>query len=127
MSVSDIFETMEYGPAPESAAEALAWLVDQGSRFGHFIDGAFTDPRDSFESRNPANGDVLATLSQASQADVDAAVMAAQKAQPKWAGLGGHGRAKFSMRWHGCCKNTVGCLPCLKRWTTANPSAKPRH
>ena len=30
MSVADIFDTMDYGTAPESAAEALAWLVDQG-------------------------------------------------------------------------------------------------
>ncbi len=46
MSVADIFETMEYGTAPEAAAEALAWLVDQGDRFGHFIDGAFTKAGD---------------------------------------------------------------------------------
>ena len=42
MTVNEIFETMDYGTAPESAAEALAWLVDQGDRFGHFIDGTFT-------------------------------------------------------------------------------------
>ena len=74
MTVKQIFDSMEYGPAPESAGEALAWLVDQGDRFGHFIDGAFTEPGDGFESRNPATGEVLATLSQADQADVDAAV-----------------------------------------------------
>ena len=95
MSVSEIYETMDYGSAPESAGDAFAWLVDQGSRFGHFIDGAFTEPRDDFESRNPANGDVLANLTQASQEEVDAAVAAARKAQPKWAKLGGHGRARF--------------------------------
>ena len=95
MSVADIFETMDYGVAPENAAEALAWLVDQGDRFGHFIDGVFTDPVDSFESKNPATGNVLATLSQARQADVDAAVKAARKAQSGWAKLGGHGRAKY--------------------------------
>ncbi|MGC1505917.1 MAG: aldehyde dehydrogenase family protein [Sulfitobacter sp.] len=95
MSVSEIFETMGYGVAPESAAEALAWLVDQGDRFGHFIDGAFTAPGDGFDSRNPATGEVLATLSQATQADVDAAVKAARKAQNGWANLGGHGRAKY--------------------------------
>ncbi|MCX7557961.1 aldehyde dehydrogenase family protein [Sulfitobacter sp. F26204] len=95
MSVADIFETMDYGPAPENAADALAWLVDQGDRFGHFIDGAFTDPADSFESKNPATGNVLASLSQATQADVDAAVKAARKAQGGWAALGGHGRAKY--------------------------------
>ncbi|MEX0286650.1 MAG: aldehyde dehydrogenase family protein [Paracoccaceae bacterium] len=94
MTVKEIFDTMDYGPAPESAADALAWLVDQGDRFGHFIDGAFTAPGDGFESRNPATGEVLATLSQATQADVDAAVAAARRAQDKWVGLGGPGRAR---------------------------------
>ncbi|MCF3592603.1 aldehyde dehydrogenase family protein [Rhodobacteraceae bacterium LMO-12] len=94
MSVKEIFESMEYGPAPEGAAEAFAWLVDQGSRFGHFIDGGFSEPDEGFLSKNPANGETLATLTQATQADVDAAVAAARKAQGKWARLGGHGRAK---------------------------------
>ncbi|EEX09292.1 aldehyde dehydrogenase family protein [Ruegeria lacuscaerulensis ITI-1157] len=95
MTVKEIFETMEYGPAPESAAEALAWLVDQGDKFGHFIDGAFTKPGQAFESRNPATGEVLATLTQATQADVDAAVAAARKAQPKWEKQGGPARARY--------------------------------
>ncbi|WP_170562209.1 aldehyde dehydrogenase family protein [Ruegeria atlantica] len=95
MTVKEIFETMDYGPAPESAAEALAWLVDQGDKFGHYIDGAFTKPGKGFESRNPATGEVLAKLTQAKQADVDAAVTAARKAQPKWAKLGGAGRARY--------------------------------
>ncbi len=95
MTVKEIFDTMDYGPAPESAADALAWLVDQGAAFGHFINGSFTAATDSFESKNPANGEVLATLSQASQTDVDAAVKAARAAQGKWAGLPGHKRARF--------------------------------
>ena len=94
MSVKEIFESMEYGPAPESAAEALTWLVDQGDRFGHFIDGAFTAPGETFESRNPATGEVLASLTQATQADVDAAVSAARAAQGKWERLGGPARAR---------------------------------
>lgn len=94
MTVKDIFDTMEYGPAPEDAAEAFAWLVDQGDRFGHFIDGAFTAPGNGFLSKNPATNETLATLTQATQADVDAAVAAALKAQAKWEKLGGHGRAQ---------------------------------
>lgn len=94
MGVKEIFESMEYGPAPESAADALAWLVDQGDRFGHFINGDWTEVGETFESRNPATGEVLAHLTQGTQADVDAAVAAARKAQPKWAKLGGHGRAR---------------------------------
>ncbi|PYG29143.1 aldehyde dehydrogenase family protein [Pelagimonas varians] len=95
MTVKDIFESMDYGPAPESAGDALAWIVDQGSKFGHFIDGSFTAPGEGFESRNPATGEVLATLTQASQSDVDTAVEAARKAQPAWAKLGGAGRARY--------------------------------
>ncbi|MEL7127178.1 MAG: aldehyde dehydrogenase family protein [Pseudomonadota bacterium] len=94
MTVKDIFETMDYGTAPEAAGDALAWIVDQGARFGHFIDGAWTEPSDGFDSKNPATGEVLATLSQATQADVDAAVKAARAAQPKWAKAGGHARAR---------------------------------
>ncbi|WP_298915499.1 aldehyde dehydrogenase family protein [uncultured Roseobacter sp.] len=95
MTVSEIFETMEYGVAPESTEDALAWLKDQENRFGHFIDGTFTEPGEGFDSRNPANGETLATLTQGTQADVDAAVKAARRAHPKWEGLGGHGRARY--------------------------------
>ncbi|MCV2894816.1 aldehyde dehydrogenase family protein [Lentibacter sp. XHP0401] len=94
MTVKEIFESMDYGEAPESAAEAFAWITDNGARFGHFIDGAFTEAGEGFLSRNPANGETLATLTQASVADVDMAVTAARKAQPKWEKLGGHGRAR---------------------------------
>ncbi|MDU8910142.1 aldehyde dehydrogenase family protein [Aestuariicoccus sp. MJ-SS9] len=94
MGVKEIFETMDYGPAPEASGDALAWLVDQGARFGHFIDGAFTGPGDGFDSRNPATSEVLASVTQATQADVDAAVAAARRAQGPWERLGGKGRAR---------------------------------
>ncbi|GGF69017.1 aldehyde dehydrogenase (NAD+) [Mameliella alba] len=95
MNIKEIFESMDYGPAPESAGDALAWIVDQGSRFGHFINGAFTEAGEGFDSRNPATGEVLATLTQATQDDVDAAVAAARAAQPEWEALGGPGRARY--------------------------------
>ena len=94
MTVKTIFETMDYGTAPESPAEALGWLAEKGRRFGHFIGGAFTDPSPDFESRNPASGTVLAHLSTATQADVDRAVKSARHAQPVWEAQGGHARAK---------------------------------
>jgi len=94
MNVRDIFETMDYGPAPEAAGEASAWLDAHGRRFGQFIGGAFTKPGETFESRNPATGLVLAEVSQASETDVDAAVRAARKAQKGWAKAGGHARAR---------------------------------
>lgn len=94
MSVREEYDSMAYGDAPESAAEALAWLVDQGDRFGQFINGTFGAPRAGFDAVNPANGEVLATLSAATQEDLDSAVSAAGKAQRKWAGMGGAGRAR---------------------------------
>ena len=94
MNVSDILNTMDYGPAPEDAADAQGWLAGHKNKFGHFIGGQFTKPAKGFQTRNPANGETLATLSQAKAKDVNAAVAAARIAQPKWAGLSGHQRAK---------------------------------
>ena len=93
--VREIFDTMEYGPAPESNAEVLAWIAGHGGRFGHWIDGAFTRPGEGFATRNPATGAALAEVTQGSAADLDLAVAAARRAQPKWARLGGHSRAKI--------------------------------
>ncbi|HGG64846.1 MAG TPA: aldehyde dehydrogenase family protein, partial [Rhodobacteraceae bacterium] len=94
MTVKDIFETMDYGPAPESTSEAMAWIAKHDGQFGQFIGGEFTPHHDGFESRNPATGDILALVTQASGDDVDAAVTAATKAQKKWARTSGHERAK---------------------------------
>lgn len=94
MNVSQIFESLDYGPAPESAAEAMAWLDRHGRRFGQFIGGSWTKPGKGFESRNPATGEVLAKIGQATAAEVDAAVAAARKAQRGWAAKPGHERAK---------------------------------
>ena len=90
MTVAEIFETMDYGPAPESSAEAMAWIDGHGGRFG-----LFTDPGSSFDTRNPATGKTLAQVTQATPEDVTAAVAAARKAQPGWEKLGGPGRARI--------------------------------
>ena len=93
--VTDVFHSMQYGNAPESAGTAHAWLDQHKRRFGLFIDGVFTKPsRTRFESRAPGSGEVLAELTEASQKEVDAAVSAATKAQQDWAALGGPGRAR---------------------------------
>ena len=94
MTIRDIFTEMSYGPAPESGAEALDWLAAHGNRFGHWIDGGFTKPGETFETKNPATGKVLAEVTQGSAKDLDAAIAAARRAQPKWARLSGHQRAR---------------------------------
>ncbi|MDF3606079.1 aldehyde dehydrogenase family protein [Paracoccus sp. DMF-8] len=93
-SVSGIMETMEYGPSVEDAGAVRAWLAARGD-FGHFIGGAFTAPVGPFAVIDPASGAVLAQVSQGSADDVARAVRAARKAQPKWAALSGHERARF--------------------------------
>ena len=94
MTIRDIFNEMSYGPAPESGAEAQDWLKAHGSRFGHWIDGGFTKPGETFETKNPATAKVLAEVTQGSAKDLDAAIAAARRAQPKWARLSGHQRAR---------------------------------
>ena len=95
MTVKEIFEAMSYGPAPESAAEAQAWLAKHARTFGNFINGAFTAPGETFATNNPATGEALAQVTQSTPSDIDAAVTAARRAQPKWAALSGHQRAKY--------------------------------
>ncbi|MGB3316623.1 MAG: aldehyde dehydrogenase family protein [Albidovulum sp.] len=93
-TVTEILETMDYGPAPEASGEVTAWLKARGS-FGHFIDGAFTKPGKGFTTANPANGEVLAKVAQGTQKDVDAAVKAARAALPGWSKLAGHERTRW--------------------------------
>jgi len=51
-----------------------------------------------FDTINPATGDVIAKVQQASQADVDAAVVAAQTAQLSWGALSGAERGRILNR-----------------------------
>ncbi len=94
MTVKDIFDTLAYGPAPESTAEARAWIASHRGAFGHYIGGAWTKPGATFATHNPATGETLAQITQATAADVAAAVKAARRAQPAWERTGGHTRAR---------------------------------
>ena len=95
-TVSEIFETMAYGPAPESDKPALEWLERHGRAFGLFVGGRWIKSKngDAFDVVNPATTAPLARVTQAGQADVDAAVAAARKAFPEWSALSGHARAR---------------------------------
>ena len=97
MDIKKAFENMDYGPAPESEKEARDWLASRDHKFGHFIDGAFTDPgaSEGFSTHNPADGGFLAQIANGSAEDVDRAVASARKAQGPWEKLGGPGRARY--------------------------------
>ncbi|TRD22802.1 aldehyde dehydrogenase family protein [Palleronia caenipelagi] len=94
MKISEIMTDMDYGPAPEAQDIVQDWLGRHEAGFGHFIDGTFTGAGETFAVTNPATGGEIARVTQGTTADVDAAVAAARKAQPKWAGLQGHQRAR---------------------------------
>ncbi len=95
-TVTEIFETMAYGPAPESDKPALEWIARHDGAFGLFIGGRWTKGKSDagFDVTNPATTARLARVTQAGQADVDAAVAAARKAFPAWSTLSGHARAR---------------------------------
>ncbi|MEQ8248659.1 MAG: aldehyde dehydrogenase family protein [Alphaproteobacteria bacterium] len=96
MTVAEIFETLDYGPAPEAAAIADAWLEARGRRTALFIANAWQAPSDGgyFDSINPATARPLAKIAQATTADVNNAVAAARAAQSAWAKIGGPARAR---------------------------------
>lgn len=88
---------MAYGPAPESAGAANDFLDSHGRTFQLFIGGSWQPPASGvyFESFNPATKQPLAKIAEGNAADIDAAVAAAKDALPRWAGLGGHARARY--------------------------------
>jgi aldehyde dehydrogenase (NAD+) len=96
MNVMDIFETMEYGPAPEAAAPGLAWIQTH-QPFGLFINNRWTTPASGqyLESINPASGKSLARVAAGNSADVDTAVAAARAACAGWSKAPGHVRARY--------------------------------
>ena len=94
LSVAEYFDSMDYGPAPESDVEVRAWLATHKASFGHFIDGAFVPGAKQIETHEPATGKLLARVADGSKEEIDAAVTAARKAQRPWEKLGGQPRAR---------------------------------
>jgi len=96
MNVKEIFETMEYGPAPEAAAPGLAWIQER-TPLNLFINNQWVKPAGGqyIDSINPATGKRLAQVAAATSADVDAAVAAARAAFETWSKAPGHVRARY--------------------------------
>lgn len=97
MKIKEIYDTMDYGPAPESPSEALNWINEHKQKFQLFIGGKWQEPisKKYFITENPATKEKLARVSDANQKDIDKAVAASKKALPEWIKLGGHGRARY--------------------------------
>ena len=88
-------DLFEYAPAPESTA-----IVNIAPAYGLYIDGAFTKARQKhlFETLNPATGQALTLVTQATTADVDRAVAAARAAHATWSAQPGSVRARYLFR-----------------------------
>jgi aldehyde dehydrogenase (NAD+) len=93
--IAQIFQSLDYGPAPEGPEQANAWLDSHGRKFGHFIDGKWTKPGKTFASDNPASGDKLADITDGTAEDVNTAVKAARAAFKSWSALSGYERGKY--------------------------------
>jgi aldehyde dehydrogenase (NAD+) len=100
---------LEFGAAWEYAAAPETVKVSIAERYGLFIDGKWIEPKGrkaggsgggggTFETINPATERVLSRITQAGEAEVDAAVSAARKAQAKWGAMPGKERGKFLFR-----------------------------
>lgn len=97
MNIKELYTTMEYGPAPESAVSATDWIKSHNGKFHLFIDGKWQEPisKKYFKTENPANKENLTNVADANEKDVDKAVKAARKALAGWTSLSSHGRARY--------------------------------
>ena len=88
--------SLGYAPALESTA-----IVRLQANYGLFINGEFTNPsaHEQFATLNPATGQALATVAQATASDVDTAVRSARNAYDSvWSRTSGTERAKYLFR-----------------------------
>ncbi|MEQ8769813.1 MAG: aldehyde dehydrogenase family protein [Phycisphaerales bacterium] len=84
----------DYAPAPESVRPEIA------DHYGLYIGGRFLDAEGGkrFATTNPATGETICEVAEASAADVDRAVAAAREALPAWRALPGLERGKYLYR-----------------------------
>lgn len=97
MSITEIFHSMEYGTAPESAEKATQWLGENKNTFNHFINGQWQTPatKNYVDSNNPCNNTFIAKVADGNEQDVNEAVAAATEATKHWQGLSNHERSKY--------------------------------
>jgi len=86
---------LDYAPAPESTS-----VLNLQKEYGLFIGGEFVDGHGSaFATVSPSTEEVIATVAEATEADVDKAIAAARKAYDKtWSRMSGSERGKYLFR-----------------------------
>src|SRR5256885_8735386 len=83
-TVSEIFETMAYGPAPESDKPALEWIARHDGAFGLFIGGRWIKGKGDagVDGINPPTTARLARVTQAGPPEVGSPGAPAAQAVP---------------------------------------------
>ena len=91
------FRNIKYGPAPEDAKEVNKWIANLDKPNHLYINGKWVKSKSTknIQSINPANNSKLFALAVANKTDVNAAVLAAKKAFPKWLSLSPIRRSKY--------------------------------
>ena len=91
------FRNIKYGPATEDAKEVNKWIANLDKPNHLYINGKLVKSKSTktIQSINPANNSKLFTLAVANKTDVNAAVLAAKKAFPKWSSLSPIRRSKY--------------------------------
>ncbi len=84
-----------YDKAPEGTDH-----IQVKKKYDLFIDGKFVKPvkGNYFDTINPSNNQIIASVAEASSEDVDKAVKAARKAFKSWSNLTGKERGKYIFR-----------------------------
>jgi len=96
MNLQELMQNMDYGVAPESDSSAQAWLDEHQRDFKLFIDGKWvSSEKTPLTSTNPANGETLAKVANATDEHIDQAVNVACKAFKTWGKTAGHVRARY--------------------------------
>lgn len=92
-----------------------------------YINGGYTSATSgrTFETINPATGEVLATVQAAGREDVDRAVESAQRGQKIWAAMTAMERSRILRRAVDLLRQRNDELARLETLDTGKPSAKP--
>jgi len=93
----------------------------------HLIDGRDVESKKTFENLNPATGDVIAEVAAGGKEEIDAAVQAAKRAFPAWAGLPTRERSRIMRRFGDLIAQEVQELAELETDDTGLPLHQTRH
>jgi aldehyde dehydrogenase (NAD+) len=99
-SASSAPHALDFGAQWDYAAAPESTPVEVAEQYGLYVGGKFVQARSGAQMAtiNPATESILAQIAVANQADIDAAVAAAQRALPGWAALDPQIRGKYLYR-----------------------------